>query len=1060
MRDGQTETLTRRERMTLYVAWALRLRQEHEDTHGKPLTYEQLHSRLRTAIRDGEAGLPLGDPPSISALYRNLSQAVQSGRRAEPSVVQASRHVHTGAGTASVGGTGRGTAPQFGLAFGATAVANDLEKPDASRQTSQVVAGSRAAAGTPVVLDAVHGAPPLAPGLALLDDDTDFDPADMENEPEAGPGGAHGERATTGSGTVDALPCAPVARGQVRSPAPRGGADGPVRARLLTTLGVLESRLRELNTLVAQHDPDYRVRHRHQFNRVMKAFARSRRGAKHGRLWRLVDEGRALQRAFEGRLRELGCAPAGGAGDADSAATARQDVARTRVLHAPYAAQVLPPAMAQDADSALGALPSGRAGASLFRIASVATWPDGLQRQWGELQRLAVRTKAGMVVAEAHPKKRAVDAQVRLRLLTPVLNGEMSYDTCAAVWRALFAGAPLPPVDGWVMPAGYEHLLLTQIPDRPTDYRRKYRNLSARTLRRWHDEIKEEELQAELAGAEPPSALGVLAHKVDARAGRVRKVTPTVVKQILDLYREHRGDWTAAFIARYGREHFGWALAERTVQEVLRQHLSARERTRIEGGEHALDVLFRFHLLREATAPMDCWIMDHSWLRQEVLHPAHPAHPTAPGECRDFDFEVHAAVDRRYPGGLVERRRATRLYLSLVMDAFTRRVLAIRLWDRAPRTVETMLVLREAILQFGVPRVLYTDNGSDFRSHALAAALEAVGIQRVFSMPYSPQGRGRVERMFGKIKQMVMPGIRGYYGGRHPRAWQDADLDTVAEVEAQVWRGIEQLHNQNPNRRRKRSPVEVWEAHDSARELLRPRTHSNAAAALLGLLQCEECVRQPTGIELNGRTYLGAGLAAVPTGARVRAYFDPDRPAVIELGVVNAMGEVVSLGTAEYYDDEHPVGEIGKIAQLQAAFVGEAEAQRRERAARAEADERARARRRAGHAIATALIVEDAAAVAALSPPVTLALPALGGATGEAAPAGPPGDGPAVPPAAAATGARHIVAVRTGAKSVTSGAEAPSAALPARAADRPRASQSPLSSTGATGGIEVALWED
>src|SRR5512136_2603169 len=50
---------------------------------------------------------------------------------------------------------------------------------------------------------------------------------------------------------------------------------------------------------------------------------------------------------------------------------------------------------------------------------------------------------------------------------------------------------------------------------------------------------------------------------------------------------------------------------------------------------------------------------------------------------------------------------------------------------------------------------LYSDNGSGFTSTILAEYLSVHGIKHIFSRPYHPQGRGKIERFNRRIKEKV-----------------------------------------------------------------------------------------------------------------------------------------------------------------------------------------------------------------------------------------------------------------------------------------------------------------
>lgn len=65
-------------------------------------------------------------------------------------------------------------------------------------------------------------------------------------------------------------------------------------------------------------------------------------------------------------------------------------------------------------------------------------------------------------------------------------------------------------------------------------------------------------------------------------------------------------------------------------------------------------------------------------------------------------------------------------------------------WEEAlPRMKR---VLKLAILRRGLPMAIYVDNGLVYASTQFEAALASLGIRRLHSRPYVPQGRGKVER--------------------------------------------------------------------------------------------------------------------------------------------------------------------------------------------------------------------------------------------------------------------------------------------------------------------------
>ncbi|MFA5508669.1 MAG: DDE-type integrase/transposase/recombinase, partial [Vulcanimicrobiota bacterium] len=107
--------------------------------------------------------------------------------------------------------------------------------------------------------------------------------------------------------------------------------------------------------------------------------------------------------------------------------------------------------------------------------------------------------------------------------------------------------------------------------------------------------------------------------------------------------------------------------------------------------------------------------------------------------------------DPRDPGG---KKLSTSLYLWI--DDVSRLVPFAQFFfdEKLPRMERT---LKLALLRRGIPKVCYTDNGHVYRSTQFAAALAELGIHPIKSRKYYPQGRGKVERLFGVIQADLYP---------------------------------------------------------------------------------------------------------------------------------------------------------------------------------------------------------------------------------------------------------------------------------------------------------------
>ncbi len=100
--------------------------------------------------------------------------------------------------------------------------------------------------------------------------------------------------------------------------------------------------------------------------------------------------------------------------------------------------------------------------------------------------------------------------------------------------------------------------------------------------------------------------------------------------------------------------------------------------------------------------------------------------------------------------------------LYSILDIYSRRV--IFTVSRTPCTEASLLIIRRAILEWGVPERIKTDNGADFISYRFKSALISLGIEQDICSPFTPEGKGFVERSFKSLQHDLMPLLPGFIG--------------------------------------------------------------------------------------------------------------------------------------------------------------------------------------------------------------------------------------------------------------------------------------------------------
>lgn len=74
------------------------------------------------------------------------------------------------------------------------------------------------------------------------------------------------------------------------------------------------------------------------------------------------------------------------------------------------------------------------------------------------------------------------------------------------------------------------------------------------------------------------------------------------------------------------------------------------------------------------------------------------------------------------------------------------------------------LLIRKAILGWGIPDRIKTDNGSDFIARATQRLFAALAIEHEKSAPFSPEQKGHIERAIGTMQRGLMRTLEGFVG--------------------------------------------------------------------------------------------------------------------------------------------------------------------------------------------------------------------------------------------------------------------------------------------------------
>jgi putative transposase len=224
-------------------------------------------------------------------------------------------------------------------------------------------------------------------------------------------------------------------------------------------------------------------------------------------------------------------------------------------------------------------------------------------------------------------------------------------------------------------------------------------------------------------------------------------------------------------------------------------------------------------------------------------------------------------------------------YLTAVEDDYSRAIAGYRLSFSPSKAIHTALTLRQAIWykqdprwpMCGIPLAFYTDHGSDFTSHHLRYATADLGIRHICSQVAIPRGRGKIERFFRSVEQLLLPDLDGYAPKSQTRDPSSRFTKRLPQPTLTLPQFAERFHSwlldtyhQRPQKDLGRSPLQRWE-----QATIIP-TMPPSLEKLDELLILEPRARtvQQGGISFQGHRYTDTALQAV-VGQEVTIRYDP-----------------------------------------------------------------------------------------------------------------------------------------------------------------------------------------
>lgn len=139
------------------------------------------------------------------------------------------------------------------------------------------------------------------------------------------------------------------------------------------------------------------------------------------------------------------------------------------------------------------------------------------------------------------------------------------------------------------------------------------------------------------------------------------------------------------------------------------------------------------------------------------------------------------------PAVPIDGRKKRKTYLIAFIDDATR-VIPFAAFTHSENTEAFLPVFKQAILRRGIPKRLFVDNGSAYRSHQLALCCAKLGTTLIHARAYHPQAKAKIERWFRTARRQMV---------RRLSADDTKSLDTLNR---RLWAYVEGEYHRGPHK--------------------------------------------------------------------------------------------------------------------------------------------------------------------------------------------------------------------------------------------------------------------
>jgi len=149
------------------------------------------------------------------------------------------------------------------------------------------------------------------------------------------------------------------------------------------------------------------------------------------------------------------------------------------------------------------------------------------------------------------------------------------------------------------------------------------------------------------------------------------------------------------------------------------------------------------------------------------------------------------------PAVFTEGRRKHKTYLIAFIDDASR-VIPYAEFALGEKTRDFTPVFKQAIMRRGIPKRLFVDNGSAYRSRHLAIVCARLGVTLIHAKAYHAAAKGKIERWFRTVRQQFLPTLG------------DQQKASLADLNQALWNYVESEYHHNLHRILGESPLDRW----------------------------------------------------------------------------------------------------------------------------------------------------------------------------------------------------------------------------------------------------------